>query len=389
MMTRSSRLVLVGGGHSHIEVLRRLALRPLPELDVTLISPSPLAANSAMVPGLVAGHYSMEETHIDLPPLAQWAGARFVRDSVAGLDLYSKTLALTDGDIEPFDLLSIDIGSTPDAGQVPGAREHTVAIRPAATFLAAWDALRADAASGAVNTIAVVGGGASGVELLLAMQHRMRSDLGDSAPRFALITDQTQLLPDHAPAVRARFGKLLVARGVVLHLNSGAIAVEPGTVITTHQRRIAVDRIVWATTAGSQRWPAAAGLDCDAQGFIRIDNALRSISHHFVFAAGDCATQVGHRRSKSSVFAIRQGPPLAANLRHVLRRETLVSYVPRRPALSLIATGPQRAIASRAPFTVEGEWVWRWKHRSERAYMAQYARPAAAALHPPRGRGIE
>ncbi len=377
MRTRPSRLMLVGGGHSHVEVLRRFALQPEPELDVTLISPTPLATYSGMLPGLVAGHYSMAEAHIDLAQLAQWAGARFVRDSVVELNLYAKTLALTDGDTEPFDLLSLDVGSTPDTTQVPGAREHAITVRPAAAFLAAWEALQAGAAEGKVSTIAVVGGGAGGVELLLSMQHRLHSELGGAAPRFALITDQPQLLPEHAPAARARLGQLLVARGVVLHLSSGAIAVEPGTVITTHHRRIAVDRIVWATSAGSPPWLAASGLACDPRGFVQIDNALRSKSHPFVFAAGDCAMQIAHPRPKSSVFAVRQGPPLAANLRHTLRRESLATYVPQRHALSLIATGGRHAIASRGPLVFEGDWVWRWKDRIDRRFMARYVPPSA------------
>jgi pyridine nucleotide-disulfide oxidoreductase family protein len=378
MRTRPTRLVLVGGGHTHVEVLRRFALQPESGLDLTLISPSPLAAYSGMLPGLVAGHYSVAEAHIDLLPLAQRAKARFVRDTVIGLDLTTKTLALADGDTEPFDIVSLDVGSAPDTSQVPGAREHAIAVRPAATFLAAWSALQADAAEGKVSTIAVVGGGAGGVEVLLAMQHRLHKDLGDKAPRFALITDQPQLLPEHAPAVRARFGKLLVAHGVVLHLNSGAIAVEPGTVITTHQRRIAVDRIVWATSAGAQPWLAASGLASDPRGFVQVDDTLRSKSHPFAFAAGDCATQTAHPRPKSGVFAVRQGPPLAANLRRALHNETPAAYIPQRHALALISTGGRHAVASRGPFVFEGDWVWRWKDRIDRAFMAKYVHPAMA-----------
>jgi selenide,water dikinase len=378
MRTRPTRLVLVGGGHTHLEVLRRFALQPESGLDLTLISPSPLAAYSGMLPGLVAGHYSVAEAHIDLLPLTQWAKARFVRDTVVGLDLYTKTLALAEGDTEPFDIVSLDAGSAPDTSQVPGAREHTISVRPAATFLAAWSALQADAADGKVSTIAVVGGGAGGVEVLLAMQHRLHNDLGDKAPRFALITDQPQLLPEHAPAVRARFGKLLVARGVVLHLNSGAIAVEPGTVITTHQRRIAVDRIVWATSAGAQPWLAASGLASDPRGFVQVDDTLRSKSHPFVFAAGDCATQITHPRPKSGVFAVRQGPPLAASLRRALHNEASAAYIPQRHALALISTGGKHAVASRGPFVFEGDWVWRWKDRIDRAFMAKYVHPAMA-----------
>jgi selenide,water dikinase len=383
MRTRPSRLVLIGGGHSHVEVLRRFALQPERDVDVTLISPAPQATYSEMLPGVVAGHYDAAEARIDLRALAQWARARFVLDSVTGLDLYTLTLTLADGDVEPFDLLAVDIGSAPDTSLVPGASEHAIALRPVHAFLAAWEALRADAVDGKVGRIAVVGGGAGGVEMLLAMQHRLRGELRDAAPRFALITDQPHLLPKHPPAVRASLGRQLVARGVVLHLGSGAIAVEPGTVITTHQRRIAVDRIVWATSAAAQAWPAIAGLACDRGGFIRIDNTLRSISHPFVFATGDCATQVGHPRPRSAAYAVRQGPSLAANLRHALRREPLTTYVLPRHVLSLIATGNRHAVASRGPLAVEGDWVWRWKDRIDRAFMAKYVHLEAAALAAP------
>jgi len=383
MRTRASRLVLVGGGHSHVDVLRRFALQPQPDLDVTLISPSPRVTYSGMLAGLVAGHYSAAESNIDLAALAQWAGARLIVDSVVGLDLYTKTLTLADGDVEPFDLLAIDTGSTPDMSQVPGAAENAVGVRPVSAFLTAWEALRADAAEGTVAGIAVVGGGASGVELLLAMQHRLAADLGDAAPRFALITDKPQLLPDFPPAVRARFGALLVARGVVLHQNSGAIAVEPGTVITTHQRRIAVDRIVCATSAAARAWPAASDLACDARGFIQVDKTLRSTSHPFVFATGDCATRAGHPAPKSAAHAMRQGAPLATNLRHALRGEAFATHVPPRHVLSLIATGGRHAVASRGRLVVEGAWVWRWKDRIDRAYMAKFALPETVELQPP------
>lgn len=377
MRTRPLRLVLVGGGHSHVEVMRRFALQRVADVDATLISPSLLAVHSGMLPGLVAGHYSTADASIDLPLLAHWANARFLRDTVAGVDLNAKTLALADGDNEPFDLLSMDIGSTPGTAQIPGALEHAVPVRPAAAFATAWETLRADAADGRVSTIAVVGGGASGVELLLAMQTRLHGELGDSAPRFALITDEPQLLPDHAPALRARFGKLLVGRGVVVHLSSGAVAVEPGTVITTHHRRIAAECIVWATTPAAHAWPGTSGLACDARGFILVDSTLRSKSHPFVLAAGDCATQEGHRRPKSSAFAIRQGGPLAINLRRTVRHEPLAAFVPRRHAFSLIATGARHAVVSRGPLVLEGDWVWRWKDRRDRAFMSRFRPPGA------------
>ncbi|HTP99030.1 MAG TPA: FAD-dependent oxidoreductase [Casimicrobiaceae bacterium] len=376
-MPRPQRVLLVGGGHSHVEVLRRFALTPDPQVALTLVSPEPSMCYSGMLPGLVAGHYSAREAHIELAPLALWTGARFIVDRVAGLDLYTRIAVLSSGEREPFDLISLDVGSTPDVG-VPGASALALPVRPMQAFVRAWGELVTEAVSSGVRSVAVVGGGAGGVEILLAMQHRLVSVLRADAPRFALITDNPTVLPTHAPIVRARFGRILVERGVVLHLSSGAIAVEPGTIIVTHGRRIAVDRIVWATQAAAQPWLAESGLACDDAGFVRVDEHLRSTSHPFVFAAGDCASQLGRPRPKAGVYAVRHGPALAANLRRAAHELPLRGFHPQRHPLALISTGNRHAIASRGPFAAEGDWVWRWKDRIDRRFVAKYTLPVAA-----------
>ncbi|MCC7326902.1 MAG: FAD-dependent oxidoreductase [Burkholderiales bacterium] len=380
MGVRQQRIILVGGGHSHVEVLRRFALRRDPMVALTLVSPDPSTAYSGMLPGLVAGHYTREQAHIALAPLATWAGARFVIDRIVGVDLDARIAALASGERVAFDLLSIDVGSAPDTS-VPGARVFTIPVKPVAAFLAQWAQMEARAADGTLRGIAIVGGGAGGVELALAMQHRFSATLGTAAPRLALITDSSSILPHHPAAVRRKLGRVLVARGVVLHLSSGAIAVEAGAVVVTLGRRVAADYIVWATGAAAPRWLAGTGLACDERGFVSVDDHLRSTSHAFVFAAGDCASQVGRPRPKSGVFAVRQGPPLAANLRRSAHGRPLRRFVPQRQALALISIGDRHALATRGPFTVEGAWVWRWKDWIDRRFMAKYVVPAALPLH--------
>jgi len=380
-VAKTKRVLLIGGGHAHVEVLRRFARAPDPNVSLTLVSPETSMCYSAMLPGLIAGHYAPREAHIEMFPLAEWAGARFIVDEVVALDLYSRTVVLAQGQREAFDIVSLDVGSTPDM-RVPGAAAHALAVRPFAKLLPAWGQLQTEALTGGVRTIAVVGGGAGGVELLLAMQHRLTSVMGADAPRFALVTDEATILPQHAPVARARLGRIMVERGVVLHLASGATAVEPGAVVVTQGRRIAVDRIVWATSAAAYAWLAQSGLDCDERGFVCVDDHLRSTSHPFVFASGDCAAQEHHPRPKSGVFAVRQGPPLATNLRRAANDTQLVSYVPQRHALALISTGNKHAIASRGPFVAEGDWIWRWKDRIDRRFMAKYMLPVAAPAAP-------
>ncbi|MBA3508049.1 MAG: FAD-dependent oxidoreductase, partial [Betaproteobacteria bacterium] len=288
MTAKLAHILLVGGGHTHVEVLRRFALSPDAAVALVLVSPYATMPYSGMLPGEVAGHYTAAETHIALRPLAAWANARFIEDRVVGLHLDSKNVRLASGAIEPFDVLSLDIGSSPDMS-VPGAREYAVGVKPVEPFLTTWESLQQAAATSAIRTIAVVGGGAGGVELLLAMQFRLRTILGNGTARFALFTDQPHLLPQHPSAVRTRFRRLLDERDVELHVASPVHAVEPKAVVTTSSRRIAADCVVWATSAGAQPWVAASGLACDPRGFVQLDAHLRSTSHAFVFAAGDCA----------------------------------------------------------------------------------------------------
>ena len=377
MVTRR-RLLLIGGGHSHVEVLRQQALASEPGVDLTLVSPAPLTPYSGMLPGLVAGLYDINETHIALGPLAAAAGARLVESRVVGLDLDARFAALAQGCSVPFDTVSLDIGSVP-AAPMPGAQEHAVGVKPVDQFLQVWDATIAAARGGRVGSLAVVGGGAGGIEILLAMQARLAATTGAAVPRFALMTDLPHLLPRHAPAVRRRVQRILAARGITVHFDARAVAIEPGAVVVRDGRRIAADRIVLATSAAAAGWLAESGLACDAAGFVTVDEHLRSPSHPFVFAAGDCASQQGQAYPKSGLYAVRQGPVLADNLRRHLRGEALTAFRPQRTALALLATGDGRAIMSWSRFAAEGAWVWRWKDAIDRRFMARYRFPASAS----------
>jgi selenide, water dikinase len=374
-------VVLVGGGHSHVGVLRSFGRRPVHGVRLTLISTDARTPYSGMLPGYIAGHYDYDEVHIDLERLATYAGARFVRDTALGLDRESRRVLCAVHPSVPYDQVSINIGSTPLTGDVPGADEHAVPVKPIFRFNDRWLALRERVLHARGNlTIAVVGGGAGGVELVLSMQYRLCNELracgqDPESLTFHLYTASRDLLPTHHPRVRRRFERVLAARGVMVHRNAEVCRVGAGCLGTRVGDSLAADEIVWVTAATGAEWLRDTGLELDERGFIRVNDCLQSLTDARVYAVGDVASQLGRPREKSGVIAVRHGPALAENLRRSAAGRRLRRHVPQRRWLALITTGDRHAVASRGPVGFEGDWVWRWKDRIDRRFMSRHNAP--------------
>ena len=400
-------LVLVGGGHSHVIVLKRFGMKPMPGVRVTLISSDVETPYSGMLPGHIAGHYTHDEIHIDLGPLTRFAGARFYRDEVFELDPVERRVLCRHRPPVPYDVLSIDIGSAPLTNAVPGAHDAVVPVKPIGNFVTRWNALveRVLATVGSVR-IGVVGAGAGGVEMVLAMRHGLRTRLREAGGNpdrlsFELFASGPDVLPRMALRVRQAFARVLAERGVRVHRGTWIDRVTPGALHAAGltggaQIRVGdgierasgypcvlhttaggvheLDEVLWVTTAGAQSWLTASGLATDEDGFVAVHPTLESISHAGVFAAGDCAAVLRHPREKAGVFAVRQGLPLEANLRRALRGLALKPFRPQRRYLSLISTGDRRAVATRGgAYMLEGDWVWRWKDRIDRRFMRRFS----------------
>jgi NADH dehydrogenase FAD-containing subunit len=136
--------------------------------------------------------------------------------------------------------------------------------------------------------------------------------------------------------------------------------------------RLECDTAVLALGASAPAWLQGSGLALDDRGFIATGHTLQSTSHAEVFAAGDVASNVHRALPKSGVYAVRAGPPLALNLRRFMAAGALEPHRPQRRTLNLLACGERRAIASYGAWSAEGRWVWWWKNRIDRAFIAKY-----------------
>jgi selenide,water dikinase len=363
-------LVLVGGGHAHVQVLKRFGMRPAEGVRLTLITRDLETPYSGMLPGYVAGQYSFADCHIDLVRLARFARARLIEDEAVGLDRAARRVICHAHPAIRYDVASLDIGSTPRLDDVPGAALYTISVKPIARFAARWEALLERAQDLGHVRLAIVGGGAGGVELALSAQHRLRGLLA-TAPEITLVTREG-LLPSHNRAVRRIFARLLAERGIRTLTDNPIVRVEPGRLIAADGSAIPFDEALWVTEAVGAPWLADTGLPLDERGFVVIDETLRSPADTAIFAAGDIATMPAHRRDKAGVYAVRAGPPLADNLRRALAGRRLRRAVPQRRALALIGSGDGHAAASRGPFAAYGRSLWHLKTWIDRRWMRRY-----------------
>lgn len=339
------QVLLIGAGHAHLVLLRSLAQAPLYGARITLVTPNARQIYSGMLPGVVAGHYKLEQATIDVAALAGKASVELVEGSVAALDPERRKLRLEQGAELGYDLLSLNVGSATDVS-LPGARHHALAVKPYESFV---QKLRF------ANRMAIVGGGAAGAELAMALRHRKA---------------QVTLYSDRS-ALSTRVERQLRRRKVDYRPGMAVSAIHNGPVVVSGGARQEFDLVIFATGAAPLPWLQQCGLETDEHGFLLIGDTLQSASYPEIFAAGDCAS-IRHRpRPKSGVYAVRHGEILAVNLRRVLEGGALERYEPQSRALSIITCGARYAVAERGEWSWQGRLVWLVKDRIDRRWLRE------------------
>jgi selenide,water dikinase len=372
-------IVLVGGGHSHLAVLKQFGMRPEPGTRLTLITRDDQTPYSGMIPGYLAGRYARDVCHIDLGRLCRFAGARFYHEAATAIDLEAQLVQCADRPAVAYDLLSIDVGSAPGKGAIESGPEHAIPIKPIDGFLDRWQRVEADLTENAPERfrLLIIGAGAGGTELSLALRYRLNSLLARNSrttPKLdvTIVTDRPTPLHQHAPAVGDAMRRVLRDRDIQLKTEFQVTSLTATTATAKSGDSVDFDTAVLVTEAAAAPWLNETGLALNADGFIRVDAMLRSISHPNVFAAGDVADFDGRGLAKSGVYAVRQGPALARNLRRLCSNQPLKAYRPQPRTLALISTGDGAAIASYGRLALTGPALWRFKDWIDRRWMRIY-----------------
>jgi selenide, water dikinase len=366
-------LVLVGGGHAHIQVLKRWAMAPVRGARLTLVVDRPLAVYSGMVPGLVAGQYSRQDLEIDVRPLALRAGARCIAAAATGLDPDARRVLLDGRPPIAYDTVSFDVGSTVAGLDIPGAREHAIPTRPIGGFVRRVDDVLAAARGRQTFRVVVVGAGAGGVEIACALAARLRRE-GGRQVEVLLLESASRVLPGYAASTARRVEAAAAKRAITIRCGAAVTRVDPDVVHLEGGERVAADTVIWVAGGAALPIFAGSGIETDGRGFVRIRPTLQCVGRDDVFAVGDCAAWIaGPGLAKAGVYAVRQGPVLAHNLvARASGRGRLRAYRPQRDFLSLLNLGDGHAIGAKWGLSVEGRSVFALKDWIDRRFVRRF-----------------
>lgn len=411
-------LVLIGAGHTNLHIVRQWRLHPIPDVQLTLVTPFSRATYSGMLPGTLAGLYQPEEMQIDLYRLTTGTGIRLIIADATGLDPDTRLITLENRPPLRFDVASIGIGSIPNQSKLWRSSPRVLSIKPMATFL---DRLRRTLANTKVTgrpvRCAIVGSGAAGTEITFCLDAMLSKAQLDR--EITLLDHHAEILPGYASNLVRNARKLLKERGIAVRLGQAALsieevspqeaylnlepprvpvdpvpagasrgalppkrvagAVQENTSINRHsssafdtETSLPVDFVIWATSAQPPDALRGVRLPKDSDGFLSVHATLQTTAMAPVFVVGDSASFVDQSVPKAGVYAVREGPILWENLQRQFTNRPLISYRPQQGYLSLLSTGEGQAFLQYYGWTTHGTWAWWLKDHIDRRFMRMY-----------------
>lgn len=362
-------IALVGAGHAHLEVIRLFRERPLVDTRLVVVSDSDVAAYSGLLPAALSGQADPADMLIDLHKLCDDPNIELIVDPLASLNGDAHTLTTEIGRTVEFSVASLDIGSRPQ----PKLATHPghVALKPLQTFLDRLAAASKDLGGDQLVRVAIVGGGAGGVELAYTVPDFVARHAGLKCELW-LVEKHSHLLPSMDKSLGKNIGDELRGRGVHVRANTVAVSHDGPNVTFSDGKTAEVDIVIEVTGAAGPDVLKNSDLPLTDNGFVQIDPTLQVISGLPVFAAGDCATCVESPWPKAGVYAVRQAPVLWENLRSFLFVHELKDFKPQKSSLKLFNRGDGTAWGAWRGQLVGGKWVSAWKNQLDTSFVKKY-----------------
>ena len=363
-----SRILLIGAGHAHLEILKNLDRFTGRGHTVTVVSPSEFHYYSGMGPGMLAGIYTPEETRFAVKEMTETAGCVFINENVRSFDPDKKSITTDSGNTLFFDYTSLNVGSVipdiPSAGMV----NPVFSVKPIENFIQLRKRVLEYCGVERVRLI-VIGGGAAGIETASALW-RLCSD--NDIPSDLTLVSFSELLAGFSQSVRNAVRRSLLKRRVRIIEGSPVKGITDSCAELGSGESLSFDIAVNASGTMPPAFIRESGITCGPGGGLLVDSYLRSESSHHIFGGGDCIDFSPVHLRRIGVYAVRQAPVLLHNLLSVAEGVRLRKFVPQKKYLGILNTGDSRGVLFRGRFTIVGRTAFFLKDRIDRSFIKRF-----------------
>jgi NADH dehydrogenase len=382
-MKNKAQIVILGGGVGGLAAARRFdrLIRDRHDVDVTLVSRDNFFLLSPLLFEACSG--VLELRHCAQPIRPCLRRVHFLEGTVEHVDLDRRVIrvGVAEGDARelPFDHVVVALGATTNMSVIPGS-ENARTFKTMADGLLLRNHLierleRADVEANAERrkqllSVVVIGGGLVGVELLGELSAFMQTELRyypNIAPTdlsLHLFEAGGRLIPEAKPFLAEYAARILGNRGALLRTSTPVTVIEPG-VVRWKDGAVEADTIVLAPGIMPSAVSSSIGVERDRKGRIMTDPMLRSVSHRYVWAFGDCAATPAPRGGiypALAQHAVRAARVVAQNVIAALDRQEGAPFVFESLG-TMAAFGHTRAAAEVRGLELTGFIAW-WIRRT-------------------------
>jgi NADH dehydrogenase FAD-containing subunit len=345
----AKHLVLVGGGHAHLTVLKHIDEFINKGHRVTVIGPSRYHYYSGMGPGMLSGIYREEDVRFHIKRMAEDRNATFVQGRVVRIDAKKRRLQIDSGEDIDYDVLSVNTGSYVPNNGISESEINVYPVKPIENLLKARKAI-SDKTKDQELRLLVVGGGPAGLELTGNLW-RMVKDNGGAANITFLVG--RKLMSSFPEKVRKLSIQSLSYRGIRIEEGANVQRFEETKAVMEDGREFPYDFALLAWGIKPSPVCRESGLPTDEDGGLFVNEYLQSIEYPEIFGGGDCICFQRRPLDKVGVYPVRENPILYHNLLAAVTGGEMISFEPQDDYLLIFNLGDGTGLFWKK------NWIWK------------------------------
>ncbi|WP_028785175.1 NAD(P)/FAD-dependent oxidoreductase [Thalassobacillus devorans] len=351
----TTKVILVGGGHAHLHVIRTMIEERADQVELLLISRSSFQVYSPMLAGYAEGNYTKDQVQIDLRKLCSKAKVPFIQREAAYIDTGKRKLVCKDGAVYPFDILSLDIGAK-NPQKLLGENDSKDR-----DIFKQIDTLRES------HSPLIVSEDALGVELALAIQAYKRRL---SKKGHVRLLGENRLCQSEAQWTHQKILRILKKHNVQVWEGESIQATHDDHLLTEKNNKIRFTEVFWHGRPAPGPIYERSSLPTNENGFVENLSTLQVKDHPYIFAVGD-GTALGSKskHADSEGHAVKQGELLWKNICSSLEDTSLDEFHPQKRSYSIISTGDQEGLLIYGAVSVHNKQAWKVRSKLDQNYM--------------------